>query len=119
MLQATVHEPAYADPHEVADFASTLPVSYLHCRDVGHNWQDWTAHKIPGGFERAFMCSSCKTQRWEVLTLTGAKVKGHYVYPDDYLLQGLGRIVGDGRDALRLESVSRVATDKPLEGENQ
>lgn len=111
MLQATAPEPGYADPFEVAEFASGLTISYLLCRELGHNWRPWTARAIKGGFERALRCTRCHTERWETLSSTGAKIKGHYVYPEDYLHEGLGRIVGDGRDALRLESLSRAITD--------
>lgn len=118
MLQAATQAPHYADAHEVADFARTLDAAFLACREIGHNWERWTARAINGGYERALMCTRCATQRWEVLTSTGAKVKGHYVYPEDYLHEGLGRIVGDGRDALRLESLSRDIADNPIQGEN-
>jgi len=113
MLQATTHDPNYADPHEVADYAATLTEAYLQCRETGHNWTPWTAYPIKGGYERALRCVSCQTKRWETLDSYGGKVKGHYEYPDDYLHEGLGRIVGDGRNALRLESVTRVMTEAP------
>lgn len=103
----------YADPAEVAVFARDLPVDFLLCRELSHNWRPWTAYAKNGGYERALMCSRCHTQRWEVLTSTGAKVSGHYVYPDGYLHEGLGRIVGNGRDALRLESLTRALVDAP------
>lgn len=114
MLQATVPNATdYADAHEVAEFASTLVMAYLLCRELGHNWRPWTAYPANGGYERALRCDRCSTERWETLTSTGAKVKGHYSYPEGYLHEGLGRIVGDGRDALRLESLSRSITDAP------
>lgn len=116
MLQATT-DPSYADAHEVAEFASGLAISWLHCRELGHNWRPWTAAAKNGGFERALRCTRCRTERWEILTSTGAKVRGHYVYPDGYLHEGLGRIVGDGRDVLRLESLSRAIAGN--QGENQ
>ena len=107
----------YADPAEVAVFARDLSNSYLQCRELSHNWKPWTAYAKNGGYERALRCTRCRTERWEVLTSTGAKVSGHYVYPDGYLHEGLGRIVGDGRDALRLESLTRTLVDAPSEGE--
>lgn len=103
----------YAEPTEVAEFASTLPVSHLHCRELGHNWKPWVARSDAegGGYERALRCTRCRAERWQVLSLSGAVVKSHYVYPDGYVHQGMGRIVGEGRDALRLESLTR-ALDK-------
>lgn len=99
----------YADPGEVADFAAELPISHLHCRELGHNWKPWVARIAEdGGFERALRCTRCRAERWQSLTRGGSIVSSHYVYPDGYIHEGLGRIVGDGRDALRLESLTRA-----------
>lgn len=100
----------YADPSEVADFAASLSESFLQCRELGHNWKPWTVRWLPEEvhYERALKCSRCHTERWQALTDRGAVLSGHYVYPDGYVVQGLGRIVGEGRDALRLESLTRA-----------
>lgn len=111
-----VVEDGYADADEVADFARGLLISWLLCRELGHNWRPWNAYAIDGGYERALRCTRCKTERWETLTSTGAKMSSRYVYPDGYLHEGLGRIVGDGRDALRLESLTRAITNTTTEG---
>jgi hypothetical protein len=39
-----------------------------------------------------------------------------YTYADDYLTQGLGRIMGEGRDVLRLATIVRVYNVTELTG---
>ena len=39
----------------------------------------------------------------------------HYEYPDGYLTDNIGRIVGEGRGLLRLESIMRVLPDEDEE----
>jgi hypothetical protein len=102
----------YADRESVEEFAAKLSVSFLQCRELGHIWKPWTARfdEEHNSFERALRCPRCKTERHETLSLRGAKLKNHYVYPDGYTTDGLGRIVGEGRDALRVESITRTLT---------
>lgn len=106
----------YASPGEVEQFAHQLPEAYLTCRDLGHSWRPFTARALPrregGGFERVVKCSRCPTRRVEHLSTSGERLASNMAYPKGYLHKGLGRIVGEGRDVLRLESVTRVL-DKP------
>lgn len=103
----------YADREEVAGFASGLSISHLHCRELGHNWRAWVARfdSEHNAYERALKCTRCKAERWETIGLSGAKLGSHYKYPDNYIHEGLGRIVGEGRDALRLESLTRALVE--------
>lgn len=100
-----------APREEVEGFAHGLTVSHLQCRELGHNWRPWVArwdgeHNC---YERALRCTRCRTERWESIGQSGSKLGGHYKYPDNYVAPpGMGRIVGEGRDALRLESLTRV-----------
>lgn len=112
LLDTTPLQPreGYADRAEVAEFAQTLTISHLECREMGHNWKRWIARWIPEqhAYERALRCVRCRTERWQLLSDSGAVLPGGgYKYPDGYQHQGLGRIVGEGRDALRLESLRR------------
>lgn len=103
--------PSGALKSDVQDFAAGLSISHLHCRELGHNWRPWVARwdGEHNAYERALRCTRCKTQRWETIGSTGAKLGAHYKYPDGYTAQpGMGRIVGEGRDALRLESLGRA-----------
>lgn len=101
--------PTFADPSDVRDFAVGLSPTHLQCRELGHNWRPYTAQWKPRDrcFDRVLRCTRCKTQRVQVLNRFGAIVSSHYVYADGYQAKGLGRIVGDGRDALRLEELQR------------
>lgn len=100
--------PHYADPQDVEDFAQNLPDKFLFCREMGHNWRPFSAGRhADGGFVRILRCNRCKTERHQELSHRGSVTGNHYVYPEDYTVKGLGRIVGDGRDALRLVSLTR------------
>lgn len=99
----------YADLGEVADFAQELPEKFLYCREMGHNWRPYSAGRYrDGGFERTLRCTRCRTKRFQEISSHGIIVKSHYEHPEGYLSKGMGRIVGDGRGVLRLESIKRI-----------
>lgn len=100
----------YADTDEVIDFAAQLPEKFLHCREMNHNWRPYTAgrHK-DGGWERTLRCVRCRTLKTQHLSTNGMLIgSATYVHAEGYLHKGLGRIVGEGRGALRLESLRRA-----------
>lgn len=101
--------PKGADLDEVIAFAHGLPERFLYCREMGHNWRPFSAgrHK-DGGFERVLRCTRCKTKRFQGIDSRGLILASRYEHPDGYLTEGLGRIVGEGRGALRLESIKRI-----------
>jgi hypothetical protein len=106
-------EPRTAEAHEVEEFAATLPEKFLHCREMSHNWRPYDVgrHK-DGGFERTLRCSRCRTRKVQHLDERGMYVGGtKYIHPDGYLHEGMGRIVGEGRGILRLESIRRIGGD--------
>ena len=104
---------AVSDVSEAASFAAGLSESHLLCRELGHLWAPFTARLADGGgFERVLRCQRCRTERWQLLNSRGGVVTNNYKYAEGYQHKGHGRIVGDGRDALRLESLHRVM-DKP------
>lgn len=98
---------AHAD--SVAEFAESLPERFLYCREMGHNWRPFSAgrHK-DGGFERVLRCTRCKTRRVQTINDRGIVLASRYEHPEGYLSHGLGRIVGEGRGVLRLESIKRI-----------
>lgn len=103
----------WADVDAVAEFAEGLPERFLHCREMNHNWRpfDVGRHK-DGGYERTLRCVRCKTRKVQHLDVRGMPVGGtRYEYPDGYQSDGLGRIVGEGRGALRLESIKRLSKE--------
>lgn len=111
-LKLVSTEPHYADLGEVADFAEGLKETFLHCRELGHNWRPYTAKKRRakdgGGFIRTLRCTRCKTTREQEIDRTGMVQTNKYEHPEGYLHKGMGRIVGEGRGLLRLESLKRL-----------
>lgn len=109
----------YADPAEVSDFAAELSDKFLECRDTGHNWRRLAARWSPhlGEYRRVHRCRSCRAERTQRLSDKGAILSSSIDYPDGYLHKGLGRIVGDGRDLLRLETMGRFAVESDDEEE--
>ena len=94
---------------EVESFAAGLDQSHLLCRELGHLWSPWTAGLTDGGgYVRILRCPRCLTERHQVLDGRAHVVSNVYRYPDGYQHKGLGRIVGEGRDMLRLESITRT-----------
>lgn len=99
---------------EVADFAAGLSEAHLACRDYGHSWTPATARwdSELRAFARTLRCVRCHTERAQWLSQYGHPLRGHYVYPEGYQALGLGRLDGESRDVLRLESVSRLLGDE-------
>jgi len=79
----------------------------LQCRDFGHSWRPFDARWIPSRrqYDERLQCGRCKTLRVRLLDSRGGQLAAHYVYPDGYLVKGLGRLTGTDRDALRLAGV--------------
>lgn len=104
-----------AEVEDVADFARHLPEKWLVCRDTGHVWRPFDAQvlKDKGCYERSHRCFNCKTVRRQHLTFRGAVLRTIYEHPEGYL-SDIGRIVGEGRDALRLESLKRAIGGRKL-----
>lgn len=90
---------------DVDDALAQLPPNHLRCRDYGHAWTPYSAYRIPGGFNRRMRCRDCGSVREQVLDRTGDVLKGHYVYADGYLIEGIGRLTGTDRGRVRLATV--------------
>lgn len=101
---------SYADRADVEKFAHGLKDSHLQCRELGHNWRPFTAalNTVEHYYERVLRCTRCRTERWQIITTDGDVLSSQYKYAKGYQAEGLGRIVQDGRSALRLESILRV-----------
>lgn len=99
----------FAEPAEVASFAADLPEKYLACRDTGHVWRPFDARvdKTKGCYVRSHRCMNCRSLRHQHLTFSGGVIRTAYEHSDGYL-SDIGRIAGEGRDVLRLESIQRA-----------
>lgn len=104
-----------AGPIPVDTFAARLSDRALHCRELGHVWRPLTASWEPESrsFHRALRCSSCHTERRQILTAHGGVVSNSYVYPRGYLATNVEG-VGGHRDAFRLEAIIRTMDDRDV-----
>lgn len=108
---AAVSSGLWADTNEIAAFAQDLPEEFLLCREMGHRWLPHDAEQHDDdSFTRVLRCPRCKTRKVQDISARGAIVRTQYRHPDGYLHEGMGRIVGDGRGVLRLESIKRTIT---------
>lgn len=104
-------------PNAVVDaFAKTLSNDFLLCRELGHLWRSWSVGELHDaveegrtiGWYRTLRCNRCKTKREQHIDDRGFVYSNVYTHPEGYLLEGMGRIVGEGRGLLRLESIRRI-----------
>lgn len=102
-------ERMYAHPDDAAEFAANLPNKFLACRERRHTPEAYTAEWLREQrcYRRQLICSRCGTVIRQLISATGELLAQSYLYPEGYLAHRMGRIVGEGRDAVRLESVKR------------
>lgn len=105
------NQPHYADPDAVADAAKEMTQAHLECRSLGHTWKPYTAEydATARAYDAVLRCPRCKVRRVLLIDVRGHVVSTHYDYgdADGYMLKGMGRVVGEGKDALRLEQLGR------------
>lgn len=99
----------WADNDEIAKFAEDLSEEFLMCREMGHRWLPHQAEQHnDGSFTRVLRCPRCRTRKVQSISARGVIEGTQYKHPDGYLHEGMGRIAGDGRGVLRLESIKRT-----------
>lgn len=109
MTEPTTRQPMkVASPKDVKKVVGNMEEAFLRCRDMGHNWRQSRVTRVPGGFERTLYCSSCKTNRNQLLSRRGVVTHSSYDYADGYQIKGLGRVQADAKSVLRLESLNRA-----------
>jgi len=84
-----------------------MPDTHLLCRDFGHTWRRFMARHVPAHhvYEQTLRCTRCKTLRERVLNERGIVVSSKYVYPDGYLVKGMGYLAGEDRGLIRLAAI--------------
>jgi hypothetical protein len=93
-----------------------MTLEHLQCRDFNHSWRPYTASRHTNGLiERQLRCSRCRTIKVQTLNRWGHVVAGRYDYADGYVIKGLGRIIGEEKDHLRLASINKILTDDTAE----
>lgn len=113
-MATTTTKPKIASRSDVKAEAKKMADEYLSCRDVGHTWRQFRVVRVRGGYNRDLFCPTCKTNRHEFISRTGERLSSGYTYPKGYQLKGLGRVIGEGRNIIRLESVVRTM-DKAIQ----
>lgn len=100
----------YADPQAVFDRANDWNDEVLQCRTYGHIWQPRGAvwNKRHAFYSISQQCPRCTSERTQEMSVTGHIYAQWITYAEGYLSQGLGRIVGESRDVIRLASVTRT-----------
>lgn len=107
--RSTPDNPHYQDPQ---DWATSLEPNLLHCRELGHSWDAYTASydNSTHTYDRTLRCSSCTSERRQVLDSSGEVVKNGYAYVPGYLAKGQLDSVGHKvpRAVFRLAALERV-----------
>ena len=103
---------AVTSSSELAGAIADMTPNQLQCRDFGHSWRPYTVEFVPQRkhYLEALRCSRCRTMRVRVLGQRGELLGNRYIYADGYLVQGLGRMESDDRDAMRLASLEHLLT---------
>ncbi len=103
--------PEYADRHEVEAAAANMSSAHLDCRIMRHSWERADAVHIARlrYYRVSYVCTRCQTRRVAEVSESGHEYASTYEYADGYLSHGIGRIVGDGRDAIRMAGLQRAA----------
>jgi len=104
-------EQTRAAVEDVQKAARAWDQDQLECRMYGHSWRPMSARRdhAVNLIKAVYECYRCGTERHQELNgRTGHVYAQWYVYGPDYLMKGLGRITGDGRDVLRLETITRT-----------
>lgn len=93
----------------IESFAHGLTESFLACRELGHVWQPFTASydKGSGAIDRKLRCRRCKTERVQVITMSGHVLSNHYRYSNGYQATNVESGVRYSRDVFRIEAVTR------------
>jgi hypothetical protein len=82
----------------------------LKCRTDGHRWEDSRATRNDRYkyIRIVQVCPRCVSERITEMDFYGEVFDRHIDYSEGYLLVGLGRISGQGRNVLRMTSVERL-----------
>lgn len=104
------HRDRYADADAVEAVAAQWTDEQITCRDLGHHWRPADAlHVARLRYWRvSHECARCGMVRIREMSESGHVFASSYVYPEGYLVKGLGRIAGEAKDAVRIAAVRRV-----------
>lgn len=102
--------PARADRSDAEQFARELPAEFIGCRARQHLWEPATAtwDREARAYDIGERCARCASTRRQLISQRGEVLRSVIDYAEGYLAKGIGRIVGDAKDAVRLEMVTRM-----------
>lgn len=84
----------------------------LICRDLGHAWTGYTAHRSPDGvgFESVMRCQrKCGATKTRHISADGYLLGNKFTYKDpNYVMSGFGRPTQASRAGMRLQSIIRT-----------
>jgi hypothetical protein len=100
----------HATPAEVQRQAAKWSEDFLECRLYGHHWRPASArfHDTYRYWRIVQRCPRCTSERVAELDSNGHVTSQAIHYADGYLTDGIGRIVGNSRDTLRLATIQRI-----------
>ena len=67
----------------------SLPVEFLRCRAFGHAWEEFVPvgmRKPEFGFRFSLLCTSCESERHDLIDVAGNVAAREYRYMPDYAL---------------------------------
>lgn len=92
----------------IREVVGKIPNEYVECRDLGHAWRDHRVESLKGGFVQTLICQRCPVQKERVLNRHGDQVQHpKYIYPEGYVVKGLGFLSHDERSEVRLRAVQQ------------
>lgn len=101
----------YADAKDVKAAASSWPLGFLNCRQLGHGtWRFVSEQLVEGAvYDETNQCPECGTLRTQSMSaVTGIRIGNYrYTHPDGYIVKDLGRLDGESRGLLWLERRNR------------
>lgn len=102
--------PKFADARDVQRIAPQWTDEQIECRDLGHHWRpsDVTHIARLRYYRVSHECVRCGMVRIREMAETGHVYASTYIYPEGYLVQGMGRVAGDAKDAVRIAAIKRA-----------
>lgn len=107
--------PERANRADAEEFARALPTEYVQCRAGSHLWRPSTARwdTEARAYDVRELCDRCTAARVRLISQLGAVLGSKIEYPEGYLATNIGRLVGEAKDAVRLEMVTRFVGAVP------
>lgn len=93
------------------------------CRAYGHDFKPYSVQPNPklGYFKVVRLCH-CKAEHHSEVSIASGRVFSSWIdyqHTDGYLLEGVGRVIGDGRDRVRLDAILRTFPQQRMTAKQQ